>query len=221
MSLSKKLVRIMQTIEQPAQSARHAYQKFDYSTRDDIFEVLRVALVRNEVAISSTLDLISQTEAAPTARGIAQTRCTVRLNVTLIDSDTDEQRESHWYGEAITAEDKGLQGAATQAMRFWAIQQFQLMDGRESELHNASGVAVAQPATSEAVASAVDDFVALLDGKGLSEAERSAFADYVCTQEKKGSLKAINDKKLAAWARKLEPVDADEIRKRITVKVEK
>jgi len=212
--LAAKLVRVMREVRQPRQSARHDYQKFDYSTRDDIFEVVRVALVEAGVAICTSLHLISQSEAGKTSRGIAQTRCVVRLDVQLIDSESGEELPCSWLGEAVTTEDKGIQGAATQAARFWAINQFMLMDGRESELHSQSGPPAAEPAR-ESAKDAAAELVALLESKGLNAAELKLFQAYIADHEKKGSVNQISPQRLGVWVKQLAEVDASAMRQRI------
>ena len=213
-TLAAKLVRVMREVRQPRQSARHDYQKFDYSTRDDIFEVVRAALVEAGVAICTSLHLISQTEAGKTSRGIAQTRCVVRLDVQLIDSDSGEELPCSWFGEAVTTEDKGIQGAATQAARFWAINQFMLMDGRESDLHSQSGPPAAEPAR-ESAKDATAELVALLESKGLTADELERFQAYVAGVEKKGSINQVSPQRLGAWVKKLAAADASVMRQRI------
>lgn len=213
-TLAAKLVRVMADIKQPAQSKRHEYQKFDYSTRDDIFQVVRVALVHAGIAVTTSLTLVSQEAASPTSRGVAQTRSLVRLDVLLIDSETGEELPTTWVGEAVTTEDKGIQGAATQAARFWAIQQFMLMDGRESELHSDEGPAAPEPARQRVqTSSVVGEIKGSLSAKGLSDVEVGQMLAYIVAQEKVGKLEQV--KKLNVWAKRLAEASVEDIRKRI------
>lgn len=214
--IAAKLVGVMRDIRQPAQSARHQYQKYDYATRDDIFEVVRVALVHAGIAVCTSLKLERQEPAAPTSKGVPQTRSIIRLDVQLIDSESGEELPSSWYGEAVTTEDKGIQGAATQAARFWAIQQFMLMDGRESELHSDEPTAAAEPARPSSN-TAVSELRGVLTSKGLNNTEVGQMLAYICAQEKKGSIDQINAQRLGGWMRKLADSDAEVIRKRIQV----
>jgi len=211
--LAAKLVAVMRDIKQPSQSARHTYQKFDYSTRDDIFEVVRVALVQAGLAVSTSLTLISQEPAPSTSKGVPQTRSLVRLDIQLIDSETGEEMSHSWVGEAVTTEDKGVQGAATQAARFWAIQQFMLMDGRESELHSNAGPAAEQARPVVQTSSVVDEIKGSLSAKGLSDVEVGQMLQYIVTQEKVGKLEQV--KKIDVWARRLAGASVEDIRKRI------
>ena len=209
-ALAAKLKEAMRTVRQPRQSATHGgTARFDYSTRDDIFEVVRHALIEAGVAISTSMTLLSQSDAPKTSSGKPQTRSVIRLDVQLIDTESGEELPSSWCGEAIVADDKGIQGAATQAARFWCIQNFMLMDGRESELYDNSAP-VYEAARPEASGEA-ETLRVMLAGKGLTDEQITRVAEYICEQYKVGRVSEVRPQSLATWTAKMGATSAEDI----------
>lgn len=143
--LAGKLADVMGVIRAPNKSGRNTYEKYDYATRDDVFEVVRGELAKRGVAYLSSSRIVDFSEAPPTGKGVKQFRTHVEVTIELIDSESGETLSLVWPGESVTNTDRGVQMANTQAVRFALLNLFMLADGEDMGQPNQGGVGA--PAT--------------------------------------------------------------------------
>jgi hypothetical protein len=136
--LAKKVSNILKEIQQPEQSGHNKHDGFKYSTRDDIFRVVRPQLTANGITLIPSVTTLDTTQVGSTRGGTPQFLTRVRVDIKLVDDETDEVLEASWEGEAIDHGGRGVQQAATQAIRFWMTNSFMLTDGSEEAIYHGS-----------------------------------------------------------------------------------
>lgn len=216
MELAQKLADIIQKIRQPAKSGTSNFPTFEYSTRDDIFAVIRDELAKRGIAIcpSTTIHSVDPT-GETTSSGKKEMRVRVELRVLLIDGESGETLESTWVGESKTADDRGLQQAATQAIRFWATNTFLLMDGsgEQSYANKTSGSSQnvhRQEASTQNPQKAISD---RLEGLGFSKKQINTYLNgYIADIYGVESVEQVPPHKLHKWADGMARTDDDEAR---------
>lgn len=207
--IAKKISEVIATVKQPMKSARNQHLKYDYSTKDDIFEVVREAMAKKNLAIAPSMELVERIEGAKTKSGAIQFMSRIRLTVIIIDGDSGESLTTTWEGESITSDDKGLPQAATQAMRFWAINTFMLMDGANEELSQGDTVArkesvIVQEAPPADVLAAIETRVRRLR---FTDDQLEEYLSYIARKEKADSIDDVPEHKLLAWHNRMEKRD--------------
>lgn len=218
MSLPVKIAEMIQQVQQPHQSGQHPHKRFKYSTRDDLFAVLRGLCASRGIVIVPSVELVSLERVHDTNKGAAQYRAVVKLHVTVTDGK-DELR-SQWVGESYSTDETAIQSAATQAMRFFLINTFMLFDG-EGEVDYSAATpgeqtkqVPAPPKPNEAVA----ELEQLLQRAGLEAQEVVAFLAWIAEQESKRAIGQVAPERLKLWVSKLSARGAslaDEARRRI------
>lgn len=207
--IAKKISEVIATVKQPMKSARNQHLKYDYSTKDDIFEVVREAMAKKNLAIAPSMELVERIEGAKTKSGAIQFMSRIRLTVIIIDGDSGESLTTTWEGESITSDDKGLPQAATQAMRFWAINTFMLMDGANEELSQGDTVArkesvIVQEAPPADVLAAIETRVRRLR---FTDDQLEDFLGYIARIEKVEDVEDVPPHRLLAWHNRMEKQD--------------
>lgn len=212
-SISKKIQLVTRDIKQPAKTQKHPTKKFDYSSRDDLFAVVRQLLVQQELAFVHKLDLIAHERIHDTARGFAQYRAVVRLTVTIFD-DTDSIT-SEWIGEGISSDETSIQSAATQAMRFFLINTFMLFDGEGEAQYGAQAPGETTKVVEPKPEGVAAQIAAYCTGNGVSDADTETFLDYIRLSEKKRSIEQVPDPVLNNWLNKIKAMPQDAFIERV------
>ena len=213
MSIAKKIQLVTRDIKQPAKTQKHPTKKFDYSSRDDLFAVVRQLLVQQELAFVHKLDLIAHERIHDTARGFAQYRAVVRLTVKIFD-DTDSIT-SEWIGEGISSDETSIQSAATQAMRFFLINTFMLFDGEGEAQYGAQAPGETTKVVEPKPEGVAAQIAAYCVGNGVSDADTEAFLDYIRLSEKKRSIEQVPDPVLNNWLNKIKAMPQDAFVERV------
>lgn len=219
-SLAKKLVLIRRHIKDPIKSGRNKFHNYDYSTKDDVFEVLRPALAEFGVAAlpSQTAVRFIDTN-TKTKSGVPIRKVVVEMTVTLIDEDSGETFVQHLVGESDTEDDKGIPQATTQALRFWAINTFQLLDG---EVEYMDEVHTSPPKTTkihrEEATPTRDESIKTIESRfrelEFSKAQYELFRGWVAKKEEVERFEDLSDARLLVWANNLQKAD-EPVRKRL------
>lgn len=136
--IAKKVASIINDIQQPEQSGENTYDGFEYSTRDDIFRVVKPQLAAHGIAMLVSVETLETVQVGKTNSGKPQFLTRVRVDVKLVDEGENNTLEASWEGEAIDHGGRGVQQAATQAIRFWMTNTFLLTDGSEEAIYQGS-----------------------------------------------------------------------------------
>lgn len=225
-SLAAKIADVMASVKHPPQSGRHKYHNYSYSTRDDIFGSIRDELASREVAVfPQVLSVERRPTGKQTKNGDEIVCIAVTVSVNLVDSETDERFEQLWQGEAHTDDDKGVQQAVTQALRFWATNTFMLLDGSDEQMYgkpgtqsgssrgNASSVrrkkATPTPADS---ATAIRKRLVSLD---FEPDQIKLFEAYIAGVEEVDTIGDVHAGRLRLWARRIEDASDEDVRGKV------
>lgn len=205
-AIATKMAAVMATIRHPERSKHVSFGDFHYATRDDIFECAREALVANGVAwLPSMRCTSSEPTGKKTKGGDEICRVSVDVEITFIDTETGESLNTTWSGQALTHDERGAQGASTQAVRFALTNAFMLLDGFDMGAPEES-VAPNHEVT-RASAPPEDPAGALLDrlyGLGFSEEQVRDFGRYVARAEGLGSINDLAPARMRLWFERLE-----------------
>lgn len=140
-NLAKKISEVIAAVKHPPQSGHNKFHGYSYSTRDDIFGVIRHELAARGVAVLPEVVEVIR-EGGDKVGGM--TRIIVKLRVTLADGESGETATQAWEGESHTKDEKGVQQAVTQALRFWAVNTFMLLDGSDEQMYGQPGTQTSQ-----------------------------------------------------------------------------
>lgn len=121
--LFKKLATVMGKIDRIPKNGHNAHFNYDFATADDVMDVLRPLLAEQGVAL-----LISADE--PRREG---TKTLLPVTFTLVDADTGQREEMTWTGEADDRQDKGINKAATAALKYFFLKVFMISTGDPSD----------------------------------------------------------------------------------------
>lgn len=205
----------------PAQSGYNTHGKYNYSTRDDIYAVCRAVFAKRGLAVVPSLELVSHERVHDSSRGAAQYRAIVRLKLSFQHAQHGEQ-VTHWIGESIGGDDKVIQSAGTQAIRFALTSLLMLMDGSDEQLHHAAGTqtgetrAVQAPPTEP---SALENFNACMSSIGITDEEATKFGAYIADTEQKPSLAKVDPHRLQGYVNKLLGMAPAEAAERVRAKI--
>lgn len=213
--LTKKLAKMIGMVKQPVQSKKHSHKNFSYSTRDDLFAVVRGLCAEVGVVFVPVLDLLDYSEFASSQKGNTRFRAVVKLHMSIMDTETNEELPSVWVGEGIASDETAIQSAATQAMRFFLINTFMLFDGEGEAQYGAQApgetTKVVEPKP-EGVAAQIAAYCGV---QGLSDDETHRFLKYIQNSEKKRSIEQVPDAVLNNWLQKMKPLSAEDFCARV------
>jgi hypothetical protein len=214
-SLARKISEVTAAVKHPPQSGFHKFNKFHYSTRDDIFGVIRGELAQRKVAVlPSILSVRHEDTGRTTKSGNPISRIVVRVSVALVDSESGEEFEQTWEGESHTDDDKGVQQAVTQALRFWATNTFMLLDGSDEQLHGNAGTQN-ETVHRQSADSPADTIKARLKRLGFSDQQQNGFLQFIATTENVGSIADVHPGRLQMWASRMNASPDNEARDKV------
>ncbi|MFU8807231.1 MAG: ERF family protein, partial [Bradymonadaceae bacterium] len=216
MSLAKKIAEVMLAVKSPPQTGRNKFLGYQYSTRDDIFGVIRGELGKRGVAVlPEVLSVVREPTGRTTKSGAETMRVNVEMAVTLIDGESGEERRQLWAAEAQTEDEKGVPQAITQGLRFWAVNTFLLCDGSDEQMYGEPGtqVGAGQPVHRKE-APPTNPRQAIIDRlRGLLYNDESiaAFGGYVARFEKAAHFNDVEPGRLMVWAGKLKAMSDQDV----------
>lgn len=219
--LATKLVQIRKVIKDPIKRGHNKFHGYDYATKDDVFEVVRPVIAAHGVAV-----LPSQTGArfidtgSTTKSGAVIRKVVVELDLLIIDEETGDSYVQHLVGESHTDDDKGIPQATTQALRFWAINTFQLLDGEVEYMdatHTTGGASQENVQRQEATPTP-DECRSDIKGRireiGFKRAQWEAFKVGLALQEEVGAFGEINHARILEWRNFIVDGEESEVSKR-------
>jgi len=212
MSLAKKLTEVTQKIEKPEKSGYLSYANHEYSTKDDLFDVMRTILADHGVDFSPSAELTHISFEG-------DTKAVVTVEVTLTDAETGEVQTSSWVG-AAEGDDKTVAAASTQALRFWIVNKFQLSDGMvegvyDDQTKQADQNVHREPAPPDE-GDDIDDIRArLVEDLGLNPDQAAAYEEYIAQVEGCDSIAGVAPGRLSVWADKMYDKPDGELRQNV------
>lgn len=124
----KKLKVILATGSVP-KNGRNEFNKYDYATAADTFEIIRKALAEG-IAFGAEVESV---EVAPAKEGGRSINTKIWMRYTLTDTETGYAETVRWPGEANDTGDKGLYKAQTNCLKYFCFQTFMLPTGLDVE----------------------------------------------------------------------------------------
>lgn len=195
-TLTRKLAEVVSAVKHPPKSGNNKFHKYDYSTRDDIFGAVRGELASRGVSIfPEVLEVVR----CPVAPG-EMNRVIARMRITLCDSETGENFAQLWEGESHTKDEKGVPQAVTQALRFWAVNTFMLLDGSDEQLHGNVSTPAQNVQRQEPPTNPLADLASLLKGLGYDADQVKTFGAGLAIMEETENIQAIPEARLRVLA---------------------
>ena len=220
-SLAKKLVQVRKNIKDPVKSGYLKIHKHHYSTKDDVFEVVRVTLPQFGLAVLPSQKSVEFLDTGKTTKGGDIIRkAIVEMEMTILDEETGESFTQTIYGESNTNDDKGIPQATTQALRFWAINTFQLLDGEVEYMtstHEAGQTSQENIHREEATIPAATcrrDIRDRIKEVGFSKPQWECFKIGLAIQEEADSFDDIPHARILLWRNRLLESEDDTVGKR-------
>lgn len=128
MKLAKKLSSVYSAAS-VKKRGKNPYFGYEYVMAEDVFETVRRKLAELGVFVFHSIDSVERRE-LKTRQGSA-TVTSVAVTITLADGDSDETVSLKWVGEALDNEDKGVQKAATSAVKYALMKLFLVSSGED------------------------------------------------------------------------------------------
>lgn len=94
----------------------NAHFKFKYQAWDDVVPALQSACIVSGLWLIPSMELISHEGG----------HAVIKLDLTVVDQETERSIQVQWVGEAKGTDDKGIQKAATSAYKYLALKLFQI-----------------------------------------------------------------------------------------------
>lgn len=125
MRLALKVLKVSQSIGCVEKNGLNAHFKFKYQAWDDVLPAVRNACIEHGVQITPT---VKSVQIAPTVKSEKQDgqHVLVEMAFTIRDTESDQQEEFVWFGEAKGNDDKGIQKAITSCTKYALLKYFMI-----------------------------------------------------------------------------------------------
>lgn len=115
--IAAKMIAVMRECSHIAKNGTNSFHGYTYATSADVLSKVNTALVQQGLASLVIPELISLEE-VKTAKGNIEHLATVKVNITLIDSDSDESVLITGIGSGQDSGDKAVMKAQTAAIKY-------------------------------------------------------------------------------------------------------
>uniref|UniRef100_UPI0018C5A134 ERF family protein n=1 Tax=Pectinatus frisingensis TaxID=865 RepID=UPI0018C5A134 len=130
--LAKKLIEIMKDCAYITKNGINNFHNYKYTTSADVLEKVNTAMVKQGICSIAVPEIISINEIT-TAKGNTEKLATVKVNITLIDRDSDESITITGLGSGQDAGDKAVMKAQTAAIKYAYMLSFAIATGDDPE----------------------------------------------------------------------------------------
>lgn len=130
--LYKKIFEVQHSVGVVAKKGRNEFHKYDYATEADVLAVLRPALKKAGLAITSSVTA-RETKPVTDAKGAPAYFTIVDVSYTIFDVENGEHTTVLATGTGIDSGDKGLYKALTGASKYFLLKTFLLPTGDDPE----------------------------------------------------------------------------------------
>ncbi len=131
--LYAKLARVMGKLERLPKNGWNEHFSYAFATDADVADAIRPLLADEGIAV-----LVSSKE----PKFEAQTTL-LPVVIRLVDSETGQSETFEWTGQAMDRQDKGINKAATAAIKYWLLKTFLLSTGDPAD--DADAAATSMP----------------------------------------------------------------------------
>ena len=116
-NIAKKLLAFMAECAYVAKNGLNSFHKYKYATAEDVLQKVNEALTKNKIASTAVPELIEFTDVT-NLKGNTEHLATVRVEISLIDSDSGEEVKIYGIGSGQDAGDKAVMKAQTAATKY-------------------------------------------------------------------------------------------------------
>lgn len=127
MGLAAKMVAIMRDVTEIKKNAKNNFHNYEYVNDVAVYHAVRKAMVEHGVAIYTKMNSVKQEQ------GEKQLRSVVEFTFVLVDPETDQREECNWYAEGEDKNDKGINKAATAALKYFLLKTFVIPSGDDPD----------------------------------------------------------------------------------------
>ena len=131
-NIAKKLLAVMAECAYVAKNGLNSFHKYKYATAEDVLQKVNEALTKNKIASTAVPELIEFTDVT-NLKGNTEHLATVKVEITLIDSDSGEEIKIYGIGSGQDAGDKAVMKAQTAATKYAYMLSFCIATGDDPE----------------------------------------------------------------------------------------
>lgn len=131
-SIAKKLVEVMKECKYVAKNGINMFHKYKYAASGDVLEKVNTALTKHGIATVVVPEIISNEEVV-TIKGNKEHLVTIKVEITLIDTDSGETTKFIGYGSGQDATDKAIMKAQTAALKYGFMLSLAIATGDDPE----------------------------------------------------------------------------------------
>ncbi|WP_196599246.1 ERF family protein [Pectinatus frisingensis] len=133
--IAKKLIEIMKDCAYVTKNGINNFHNYKYATSADVLEKINTAMVKQGICSIAIPEIISIDEVT-TAKGNTEKLATVKISITLMDKDSDENITITGLGSGQDAGDKAVMKAQTAAIKYAYMLSFAIATGDDPEADN-------------------------------------------------------------------------------------
>lgn len=131
-NIAKKLLAVMAECAYVAKNGLNSFHKYKYATAEDVLQKVNEALTKNKIACVAVPELIEFTDVT-NLKGNTEHLATVRVEISLVDSDSGEEVKIYGIGSGQDVGDKAVMKAQTAATKYAYMLSFCIATGDDPE----------------------------------------------------------------------------------------
>ena len=127
-TLHRKLAEITEEIGVVEKGGFNDFHKYKYVEERHVLEMVRGKLAAKRIVLLPSVTAVSE-RGVTTAKGKQSTVTTLHVRFTFVDAESRETHECDWVGQGDDAGDKGVNKAATSALKYFLLKAFLIPTG--------------------------------------------------------------------------------------------
>lgn len=131
-NISKKLLAVMADCAYVPKNGVNSFHNYKYATAEDVLQKVNESLTKNKIACIAVPELIEFTDFT-NLKGNTEHLATVRVEISLVDSDSGEEVKIYGIGSGQDAGDKAVMKAQTAATKYAYMLSFCIATGDDPE----------------------------------------------------------------------------------------
>jgi hypothetical protein len=169
--LFMKLSRVMAELGRIPKAGENKYHKYKFATDADVADAIRPLLAEHGVFLFPSIPEVQTTSFE--RNGKMQTHTLAKFTFTFCDGETGATWASEWFGESEDTGDKGVNKAATAALKYFLLKTFILSTGDPADETDSGVPSQPAPQTTRQEQFTRADFITFMDGYGVAPEEIS------------------------------------------------
>lgn len=133
-SLVRKMAEIMKQVKYIQKKGFNSHNNYNYIKEEDVLEALRDQMAERNLMIFQNMVEKEVTESGKTRSGAAKFLTTIKMQYTIVDGDSGEERSISTGGQGEDTGDKGIYKATTGANKYALLKLFMIPTGDDPEL---------------------------------------------------------------------------------------